>query len=258
MPQPSRCGFPDATNTGVPAGTVLRVVNGDMTFLAGGTYTNLDIRGCTRVGGSNVTIRRVKIRCTGSLPIDIEDRPSITGVLLEDVEIDAAGQFNGRGIAGGGFTARRVWWHGGSDCSHFNSNVVIEDSFCDIPRYTGTADPHLDGFQSGGGAHVTLRHNTIRNANGQTSAIINGPNLQVLGAQTDVHIVDNLMSGGGYTVYCQAHPAPQPSTAEFRGNRISREFYPRGGYYGPMTDCAGIPGATTTIWDDTGLPIPPQ
>ena len=32
MPKPSACGFPDATNTGVPPGTPLTVVNGTVTL----------------------------------------------------------------------------------------------------------------------------------------------------------------------------------------------------------------------------------
>ena len=265
MPAPSRCGWPDATNTGVPAGTVLTVRQGDLTAVNGGVYDRLDIRGCVSIpnGVNNVVIRNSRITCGGPLPVDAEDYPH-SGILIEDVEVDMAGNFFGRGIAGGGFTARRVWWHNGSDCSHYNSDVVIEDSFCDLARYTGSGDPHLDGFQSGGGDGVLLRHNTIRNPNGQTSAIINGPDLNVLSAQTNVRIVDNLMAGGGFTVYCNAHSEQHPAqvpTTEFRGNRIARAYYqlystPRGGYWGPMTDCGGVPGVETTVWDEDLTPVP--
>jgi hypothetical protein len=265
MPTPSRCGWPDTTNTGVKPGTALTVRTGNLTATNGATYTNLDIRGCVTIpdGVNNVTIRNTRITCGASVAVDAEDHPH-TGLLFENVEVDMAGQFFGRGIAGSGFTARRVWWHNGSDCSHYNSNVIIEDSFCDLALYTGPGDPHLDGFQSGGGDNVILRHNTIRNPNGQTSAIINGPNLDVLSPQTNVRILDNLMTGGGFTVYCNAHSEQHPAqvpTVEFRGNRIARTYYrlystPRSGYWGPMTDCANVPGANTTVWDEDNTPVP--
>ena len=171
---------------------------------------------------------------------------------------DFTGRLNRRSITGNDFTARRVWWHGGSDCVHYGSRVVIEDSFCDVARipagYPG--DPHIDGFQSAGGSGVTIRHNTIRNPNDQTSAIINGTTPGVSAPQYNVRILSNLMAGGGYTVYCNAHQAATSPTVEFRDNRIARTYWPRGGYWGPMTDCLGVPGASTTLWDETGAAVP--
>jgi hypothetical protein len=172
---------------------------------------------------------------------------------------------NLRALTGSGFTARRVFWHGGADCVHFGSNVVIEDSFCELLRlplhYPG--DPHLDGFQSAGGSDVVIRHNTIINPNDSTSAIINGTRSGPA-PQLNVRIINNLMAGGGWTVYCNAREQTPPSTIEFRDNRIARthfRFSSRsrgGGYWGPMTDCKGVPGAETTVWDEDNTPIPPN
>ena len=264
MVNPHLCGFPDTTNTGVKPGSTLTTVAG-FTAKSNVTYQNLNINGCVSipVGVNNVIIRNSRINCSGTLPIDAEDHPH-TGLLFEDVEINMGGNFFGRGIAGGGFTARRVWWHNGSDCSHFNSSVVIEDSFCDVSLYTGSQDPHLDGFQSGGGSGVVLRHNTIRNPNFQTSAIINGPATPPLDPQFNVRIVNNLMTGGGYTVYCNAHQAATVPTIEFSGNRIAMNYYKGGdfhgvsGQYGPTTDCTDVPASMRTgnVIDETGAPLP--
>src|SRR2546427_3410110 len=54
--------YPDATNTGVPAGTALTVVNGDVTIsTAGMIYENKDVRGCITVNAANVIIRKSKV-----------------------------------------------------------------------------------------------------------------------------------------------------------------------------------------------------
>ena len=45
-------------------------------------------------------------------------------------------------------------------------------------------------------------------------------------------------------------------SVEFSGNRIAKTYWPKGGYWGPMTDCAGVPGVSTTLWDETGSAVP--
>lgn len=277
MPVPSRCGWPDATNTGVPAGTVLAVRTGKVMLGAGAQLLNTQVTGCVQITGPNVVIRNVRIIVTCSYAaIDLEDS-NTKGALIEDVEIDMSrladtaeftGRLNQRSITGDDFTARRIWWHGGSDCVHYGSRVVIEDSFCDVAKipagYPG--DPHIDGFQSAGGSGVVIRHNTIRNPNDQTSAIINGTTPGASGPQTNVRIVGNLMAGGGYTVYCNAHNAATSPTTEFSGNRIAKAFYTwpigsghpvdRGGYWGYTTDCTGVPGYSSNVVDETGGQLP--
>ena len=54
---------PNADNTGVPAGTVLTVYNGDLTITtAGATYSGLDIHGYLRIQAPNVTVKNSIIR----------------------------------------------------------------------------------------------------------------------------------------------------------------------------------------------------
>jgi hypothetical protein len=265
---PAACGFPDASNTGVPAGITLKRHNGDLQMQANTEYEALDVRGCVRVAGSNSALRRSRVLADCQhMAIDVE-AIGISNVVFEDIEIDLSGmggRMNVRALSGSGFTARRIHWHGGADCLHFGSNVVIEDSFCELPKlpeaYPG--DPHLDGFQSSGGSDVLIRHNTIRNPNNSTSVIINGTAPHIP-PQFNVRIINNLMAGGGWTVYCNAHGQIPSATIEFRDNRISRSYFTfqgikaRGGYWGPMTDCKGVPGVETTVWDEDNTPVRPQ
>jgi hypothetical protein len=98
---PSRCGFPDSTNSGVAAGTPLTVISSGMTVsTAGAVVEDKDIRGCLTVTAANVTIRRSKVSCGGGNTI----RSNSTGLLIEDVTVSCSNT-SGTGIAGGNFTA---------------------------------------------------------------------------------------------------------------------------------------------------------
>lgn len=249
MPRPSACGWPDESNTG--ARGTLTVVNGSVTLSTPGqVYSGRDVRGCIRVTARNVTIRNVKVTCSASYAIAVNAGPASNpwnaadaGLLVEDVEIDMAGQLEGKGIAFDGYTARRVWFHGGSDCAHFGVNVVIEDSFCNIPAGGPADGPHYDSLQSDGGRNIVIRHNTLRVPYGQTSAILMSTNTSPI---RDVVIRDNLMAGGGYTVYCGTGAGgPVLGTFVFTGNRIARTYFARGGYWGPETMCP----ASGWTWD---------
>src|SRR5262249_35467039 len=108
-PKPSACGYPDATNTGVPAGTALTVVNGDLTVSTAGAVVDAkDIRGCVLIKAPNVTIRRSKITCTGDYGIgSFIEQYSGGGLVIEDSEISCAGS-SATAIGSYGLIARRL------------------------------------------------------------------------------------------------------------------------------------------------------
>jgi hypothetical protein len=262
MPKPSECGYPDTTNTGVPAGTRLTVVNGTVQLdTPGQVYSNKEVRGDIIVSAANVTIEKVKvvggegdyypIRSFGSAP---------RGLVVRDTEIDMEGFMNGKGIAFDNYTATRVFFHDGSDCAHFGVNVTIQDSLCvsgpdsdddGWPDSTGFCDgpEHIDGFQSGGGDNIKLLHNTVRNPCDETSAILISANQS---PASNVRVENNLMAGGGYTLYCRGPTAPV-SNETVTGNRISREFFRRGGRWGPSTGCHNAAVHFGNVWD--GAPL---
>lgn len=242
MPKPSACGWPDATNTGVPAGVQLRSQSGDLTITKAGTVIDgLDLRGCVSVRATNVVIRNSRITCGSWYAIGVQAGTGSdswvapdANLLVENVEI-VMSSMDMKGIAFDGYTARRVWFHGGSDCAHFGRNVTVEDSFCDIPAGRNIGSAHIDGFQSDGGRNIVLRHNTIRVPYSQTSAILMSTNTSRI---SDVSIVDNLMAGGGYTVYCATDSGgPVRGELTFTGNRIAKTYFGRGGYWGPTVGC---------------------
>lgn len=258
MARPSACAFPDSTNTGVPRGTVLTMHEGDLHLTSDGEVIDaLDINGCVYVHAHNVTLKRSRIRGGNCPHYIIRIMPVAmagAGVTIEDVEIDFQGKHGSKGIAFDNYVAIRVHFHGGSDCAHFSRNVVIQDSFCDVAFLPQDLKDHADGFQTDGADNVVLRHNTIRNANSQTSAIIIGSNS---GPVANVEIINNLMAGGGYILYCAAATG-QVRNISVSNNLFARTIFQNGGFWGPTAFCERIGSGwdrKTNIWDDTGDPL---
>jgi hypothetical protein len=237
MARPSRCGFPDRTNTGVRRGHRLKTIDGGVVLSKPGqVFQDRLVHGGITVTAPDVVIRDVRLVMTDpaygirSFGWEHDTR----GLRIEHVEIDLNGFDDAAGIAFDNFAARRVWFHGGLDCAHVGRNVKIVDSFCDLPKLARGSSAHADGFQSDGGGDYVFRHNTIRNPNAQTSAILMSTNT---GAISDVVIEKNLMSGGGYTVYCGTTDGGVAARLTYAGNVISHEFFPNGGHWGPATEC---------------------
>ncbi len=261
MLDPSVCGYPDVENVGTIPGTTLTPQSGTVTLsTAGQVYENKLVTGSISVTAPNVTIRNVKLIATDqSYGIRAFGwQHNTNGLVLENVEIDLNGRWEIKGIAFDGYTARKVFFHNGSDCAHMSSNVTIEDSLCVVgPDRNGDAwpdagfscsdGPHYDGFQSDGGRNITLRHNVIRVPCGQTSAILMSTNTSGI---RDVTIQDNLMAGGGYTLYCNA--GPDVPNEIVTGNRFARTYFPNGGRWGHKTGCQNADVFSGNIWDDTG------
>ena len=264
MPDPSSCGFPDVESVGVKSGAALTPVSGNVTLSTPGqVYENKLVTGSITVTAPNVTIRNVKLVTTDtSYGIRAFGWQNDTdGLLVEDVEIDMNGRLATKGIAFDGYTARRVFFHNGSDCAHFGSGVAIEDSLCvsgpdadddgwpDTTAFCGGTE-HFDGFQSDGGNDIRIRHNTIRVPCSQTSGILMSTNTSGI---RNVTVSDNLLAGGGYALYCNAGPDVPNETVS--GNRFARTWFPRSGYWGPTTGCEDADVFSGNVWDDTGAAL---
>lgn len=240
-PRPSRCGLPDGTNTGVPPGTRLTVLNGDQKITRAGTVIDgKDIRGCVEIEAPRVTIRRSKISCTGFYVVaNFAERYSGGGALLQDVEISCQ-RSNGTGVGDYGLTAVRVNIHDCENGFDIDNTITVRDSYIHDPY--NTADNHADGIQLNPGRKIVITHNTIF-APRATSAII-GHRI----GNSEVLVSGNLLSGGAYTLYC-----PNVPTTEFRvvNNRFSTIDSPKGGAYGPWTFCENAAVVTGNVWDAT-------
>jgi hypothetical protein len=243
--RPSACGYPDATNTGVPAGTTLTRVDGDLNVSrSGAVVEGKDIRGCVVVAANNVTIRRSKVTCIDGYGIgSFPEYYSGGGLVIEDVEVDCG---NGPATAIGyyGLIGRRLNIHGCENGFDIDDDVTVVDSYIHDMRSTDTG--HTDGVQLAGGSNIVIRHNTIFNPGG-TSAIISHPH-----ANANVTIEANLLAGGAYTLYC-----PRDSSTNFRviDNRFSTLFSEKGGAFGPWDSCEKVAENRGNVWDATLAPL---
>lgn len=253
---PSGCGYPDGSNTGVAPGVVLRAsgcVNADV---PGQVVENLLIVDCgINVYAPNVTVRNVKIVLTSvdMWALRIADGGSGT---ISHVEI--AGKDKGLGSVQYAIlnqTNNRVFvdhanLHHCSDCIQGEPMTVTDSYIHDLANPPGA---HIDGFQCNARCQVTLRHNTILNEWPQTSAIALFADF---GTPVDSTIDDNLLAGGGYTIYGGIGASSGITVTD---NRFSRLYYPQSGSFGLETAVnRSGPGNqwSGNVWDDTNQPIP--
>lgn len=235
--------WPDATNTGVPLGTTLDSIDDDITVREAGTVIDAKrISGCVVVYAPGVIIRRSKMRCVMS--------SGYTGerLLIEDSEIDCRdSERTGRTTAVGdnNFIARRLNIHNCENGFDVDVDVTIEDSWIH-DLFDDGKEAHTDGIQIAIGRNVRIERNRILVKQG-TSALISHPTDMV-----GVVIRENLLGGGAYTLYC---PRKHSRDVHVIGNRFSRLYYPRGGAYGPWTDCRNVETLRDNVWDDTGRPL---
>ena len=215
---PPTTGYPDETNTGARGALTPR--SGDITVDDDGAILeNLDIKGAVRVYAKNVTIRNVKITTGGYWPILFDG----TGGVVEDSTI--VGTVNSQACVGGrGMTIRRLNCSGAGDGIKLGSSSTMTDSY--IHDLGTDPDAHNDGCELGS-EDVTVRHNTILNPHGQTSAVFIGASAP----STNILVEDNVLAGGGYTVY---GPDPGSSNVKVLNNKFSTRYSAKGGSYGPV------------------------
>lgn len=236
-PVPSACGYPDATNTGVPDGTVLTAVPGQITsgtgwswnpaynsvFVtgAGAVLDHLDIAGGVAIGAADVTLSNSRISACGggddSDVVAIRYRPSeglnASGAKILHNDINGTPEGCSRRARSG---VRDVYGSApnalvqGNDIYGAGNGITIEyqglvaDNWVhDLGHVAG--DHHSGISNHGGAVGVVIRHNTVL-LHGQQFAGGGG----VSGALTvysdfahaqNVTLEDNLISGGSYVVY---------------------------------------------------------
>jgi hypothetical protein len=195
-PPPPSTGFPDETNTGVPAGVTLTSYNGPSTITQDGTVIDGKSLGCITVRADDVVIRNSRVSCGGQYySVDVNSEGS---VLVEDSEIDCRSR-NANGAGRMNITLRRVEITNCENGLSVARDVTVEDSLIHELYHGGGA--HADGMQFEGGAgNVNIIHNTIFANTGTqvgTSAFIAD-----LSGHHDWLVERNLFSGGSYTVYC--------------------------------------------------------
>lgn len=210
-PDPPLGDWPNASNTGVPAGVTLINSGGFSTTANGQVIENLRITGKVTIHHNNVEIRNCFFACAG---VDYAiDMPSLNysgagkpGLWVHDCTFDggyncqtaakARGLFQRCNI---GYVENGLIITGISDSGHRNGCEIID---CYIHHIGHNLGGHFDGIELDGGSawiehnHIDLRPNT------QTSCIMIDNYFYSIGA---VRVHNNRLYGGGYNVYVDNH-----------------------------------------------------
>ena len=271
---PSKCGYPDATNTGVPAGTTLKTVPGQVSSGPGWHY---DSRGWVEVTGngaaltglsipcnvditaSNVTLNNDRITTSGTFGVSLRHT---TGATIENTTISGTNPATGRVDAAvsdvyGDSAATTVK---DDNISNFRIGVqigtgTVAGNYIHDPGYI--PGDHTDGIMGGGSTEpMTIEGNTVFISLGQTDAVTldaSGPGQQVANQTVN----GNFLAGGAYALYAGAGNNAATSNIHIQDNRFGQQYYPKSGQYGPDAyyNATG-PGNTWTgnIWDTTAQP----
>jgi hypothetical protein len=198
---------PGPTTTGVPAGTTLRVHEGDLTITTPGTVIDgLDIRGYVRVKAANVVIKNSIIRGRPGLTsyMSLIQSPYPTNnLLVQDTTLVAANPTPFvDGIVGKGFTLRRVNIYGVVDSVKISGdNVLVESSwlhdnlyFLQDPNY-GNTPTHDDNVQVQAGTNITIRGSVLEDTHNAAMMIT-----QDAGRVSNLTFADNRVDNGACTI----------------------------------------------------------
>jgi len=214
------------------------------------------------VYGNNVTIKNSKITITGDgWAVGARHALNLTvdhTVMTSPVQFGAGRMLVAVKDIYGDATVTTT----ADDISHASTGVqidvgLIQDTYIHDAGFA--AGDHTNGTTSGGGQTGLLKiaHNTIFNQEDQTDAV---SLFQDFGIQTNRVIDNNLLAGGGYTIYGGANVGKESTATNIKitNNRISRIYYPNGGSYGYLAAYVSGQGNTFTgnVWDADSSPIP--
>lgn len=281
--RPSQCGYPDATNTGVPPNTTLRP-SGSLTVTTdGATISGLRIKGTVTVAADHVTIEDSKIvqPSGGSGSFAVILNQGADDFTIADSEVSGGGNRR-RGLESAvwnhygnpGATAVRSYFHGCADCWE-GPGVFLDDYMVVDASYPGSHDEDI--YVCGG--PVQVRHSTLINRHDQTATVF-GDTAGCGGNRFTVS--ESLLAGGGFVLYPQANSEVRRGRTTIVGNRFARcstaprydpgsggtscargpdphGIFPYGGYYSVSAYYFRGPGQVwrRNVWDDDLSPVCP-
>lgn len=198
--------YPTATNTGVPAGTVLTNSGGMVIFDDNTVIDSKRISGDIDIRAAGVVIKNSEI--SGRVINDnVSSAPTFT---IQDSQVGSntsCSTFTGGAIGTQNYTALRVKLVGYVDGFRIGGdNVLIQDSFV---KLCGTnPDYHSDGIQAygaGNAQNIVIKHNVIdqRSVIGEAqTAPIFIPNDNAGQGNQGIRVVvdDNVLAAGSYSL----------------------------------------------------------
>jgi Right handed beta helix region len=209
-------GWPSAANTGAPTGVSLAPHSGDLIVdTPGAVISGLDIEGVVTVKAPGVTIQNCRI--TANHPWNWYVVLTAGDTIIQDCTINGGNINEGQNAINGGGKFLRNNIFNTENAIAPGSNTTIQDNYIHDLKAPGS--PHYDGIQiDGGQSDISIHHNTIINPWTQTSAVMID---NWAGPIRNIDIHDNLLIGGGYTIYVDGHFNNQPiSDVSITNNHI--------------------------------------
>jgi hypothetical protein len=229
---PHSCGYPDPSNTGVPAGVPLGA-SGSLTITQPGTVVSgLQVTGTIDVLASNVTIENTRvIQNTSCGPINacgnsaIEIASGLSGVVIRNVEtVSVPGGTCEHDIrnTGSSLTIERAYLHACDSNVYAAGPTVLKDSY-GIAEIAMSSD-HIENIYFNETSFTAI-HDTLLNPVEQTAVIFgnSGGGSDVTNCSNQLTVLESLLAGGGYTLYPCAHAAQAgTSSLKVEGNHFAR------------------------------------
>lgn len=273
---PSACGLPAPSNTGVEGGVELEPFEGEFAISTdGATVEAKDIVGSLKIDAENVTVRNVRVTNGSTCPepcgnYAVKVKPGSAHVVLEHVETRSRpGKICEHDIRNEGAASVALGYGYLHACdSNWYGSGEIRDSY-GIAKEEWASD-HVENVYLCGG-EIAVRHSTLLNP-GVQAAVIFG---ETTCGGNVVTLADNLFAGGGFTLQPQAKAAEEgsPAGAEttITGNRFARclgkmvkrgggydceggadesGYYPNGGFYGYVRTEGLRYTWRGNVWDD--------
>jgi hypothetical protein len=263
---PSACGFPDVDTTGVPAGTVL-VASGSITASTNGQVINAkDVTGTINVTADNVTIENSRVtqngtcgttNTCGNAAIRIDE--AATGTTIKNVETrSVAGdtcEHDIRNTSDASIVGENLYLHGCD--SNWYGQGTLKNSY-GIAKIAISTD-HIENVYFNDGTFSAI-HDTLLNPVSQTAVIFGNVGGGFGGAcKNHLTITNNLLAGGGYTLYpCGNASGAGSSVISITNNHFARKpegYYTNSGSFGIEAYDFGSTW-TGNVWDDTGTKAP--
>jgi hypothetical protein len=229
---PHSCGYPDPSNTGVPAGLPLAASGSLAIVLPGTVVSGLQVTGSIDVLASNVTIENTRVIQDQSCgPTDacgnsaIQIAPGLTGVVIRNVETASVpGDTCEHDIrnTGSSMTIERAYLHACDSNLFAVGPTLLKDSF----GIAGIAisNDHIENIYFNETSFTAI-HDTLLNPVEQTAVIFgnSGGGSDVTNCSNQLTVLESLLAGGGYTLYPCAHAAQAGSSSlKVEGNHFAR------------------------------------
>lgn len=289
---PSACGYPDATNTGVPAGTTL-TPSGSITASTAGEVINAkDVTGNIEIDANNVTVENTRVTLnsgscgptTSCGNSEIRINEGVTGTVIKDSELRTASgitcEHDIRNTSSGTVQIIGDYLHG-CDSNLYNvGNATMTDTY-GLSKIDISND-HVENIYFDDST-MTVEHSTLFNPVEQTAVVFgnsNGGSGDNNACKNHLTVDNSLFAGGGFTLYPCAHASTAGSSntsvtnthfarcvttpvyhsnggnTTCQGGPDSNGYYPGSGNYGVAAYF--FSKATTwtgNTWDDNGQAI---